>query len=102
MSEKIVFTPGKIAPAAAKPGAAPAGNATHSRSFAEMLAEAEAVQDVVEVRRAAAAAGAIPGPPGSGVLQGALHGVAEMLMRPLPRLGWSARPVRERRKPQES
>lgn len=54
MSEKIFYTPSKATLLAPRPGATAMASATHSPSFAELLAEAEAVQDVVQVGAAAA------------------------------------------------
>lgn len=81
MSEKIVYTPSKVMPIGAKPGATAFNNAAHSRAFAEFLAEAEAVRDVVRVSPTVAPA--MPGLRSS--FQGALHSMAGLVLRPLPR-----------------
>jgi hypothetical protein len=96
MSEKIVFVPGKVGPVTAKPGGSATEHSTHSRSFAEMLAEAEAVQDLVELR--SAHRGQAP----NGRLAGALQGIAGMLLRPLPRMGLGGRMARARRETVEN
>ncbi len=82
MTEKIVYTPGKItAPPSTLKGKA-AEHATHSRAFATFLAEAEAVRDVVRLNSPV-----VPASHGMrGGLQAALHGMAGLLLGPLPRL----------------
>lgn len=111
MSEKIFYTPSKATLLAPRPGATAMASATHSPSFAELLAEAEAVQDVVQVGAAAATSahgtgtqlnntpsnhtqGKNPlgkdraGPAMAGLrgrVRGALHSMAGLVMGPLPR-----------------
>lgn len=58
MSEKIFYTPSEATLLAPRPGATAMASATHSPSFAELLAEAEAVQDVVQVGAEAATSAA--------------------------------------------
>lgn len=110
MSEKIFYTPSEATLLAPRPGATAMASATHSPNFAELLAEAEAVQDVVQVGAAAAAStygtqGKNPldkntlekdtlekdraGPAMAGLrgrVRGALHSMAGLVMGPLP--GW--------------
>ena len=81
MSEKIIYTPLKVIPLASKPGAAAMDNATHSPGLAEVLAEAEAVRDVVRL-----SAGVAPAMPGlRGFVHGALQSMAGLVLGPLPR-----------------
>ena len=67
-------------------------SATHSPSFADFLAEAEAVQDVVQVGAGAQGTGTQEkdrvGPAMAGLrgrVRGALHSMAGLVMGPLPR-----------------
>ncbi len=93
MSEKIIYTPSKVIPLASKPEAAAMDSATHSRSFAEILAEAEAVRDVVRV-----SPGVVPAMPGlRGSVHGALHSMAGLVLGPLPRWVMNLRGVKLRR-----
>ncbi len=73
--KNILPAQGKITTATKQPGAGPREHATHSRTFAEILAEAEAVQDQVLVQT-------LPGDSPMVGLDGALRGVAGMLMGP--------------------
>ena len=67
--------------------------APHSRSFAEVLAEAEAVRDVVRVSPMV-----VPAMPGlRGAINGALHSMAGLVLGPLPRWAMSLRGVKLRR-----
>ena len=81
MTEKLAYTPSRVIPLSPKPPATAAGNATRSRSFAELLAEAEAVQDVVQLEGRVGPA--TPGVRGS--IHSALHGMAGLVLGPLPR-----------------
>lgn len=93
MTEKLVYTPARVIPISPKPPVTAAGNPTHSRSFAGLLAEAEAVRDVVRLE------GRV-GPAMTGVRGGihsALQGMAGLVLGPLPRWVSHLRGVKPRR-----
>ena len=108
MSEKIIYTPSRVIPIAPSPGDSTMNSATHSPSFAEFLAEAEAVQDVVQV-------GAIPangifgagmlgkdrvGPAMAGLrnqIQCTLRSMAGLVRGPMPRWVMTLRDEKLRR-----
>ena len=93
MSEKIIYTPSKVIPLASKPEAAAMDNAIHSPGFAEVLAEADAVRDVVRV-----SAGVVPAIPGlRGSVHGALQSMAGLVLGPLARWVMILRGVKLRR-----
>ena len=86
MSEKIIYTPLKSIPIVAKPGATAMDSPKHSRGFAELLAEAEAVQDVVQVGAAPLSAGVVPAGAGlRGSVRFALQSMAGLVRGPMPR-----------------
>ncbi len=103
MTEKIIYSPGKVAPATAPvtnpSGSLPQGRATDPRLFAEILAEAEAVQDHVELH-GPYQAGRGPGALREmmqNALQGGIQGVAGLLNR-TPHRSQAAREIKPRRK----
>jgi hypothetical protein len=68
-----------VAPIEARPGATAREGARGSRTFAELLAEAEAVRDHVDIQRRATG--------WRGGVQEALHGAASFLARQAPWMG---------------
>ncbi len=93
MSEKIIYTRSKVIPLASMPEASAMNSATHSLSFAEVLAEAEAVRDVVRVSPVV-----VPAMQGlRGSINGALHSMAGLVLGPLPRWAMSLRGIKLRR-----
>lgn len=80
MTEKLAYHPFKVTPATGAPESTAVNRGTASRSFANMLADAEAVQDHVQLR---ARHTAIPSGRGSWnhLAGGALHAAMALLTR---------------------
>lgn len=95
MTEKLAYHPWKVTRAAASPEGTAAGRPGSSKAFAAILAEAEAVQDSVDVRRRNGSATS------RGIWNhlagGAMHTAAALLIKPLPVLGWGIGENRPRR-----
>lgn len=71
--------PGAVAPVQSRPDTPARQGTGDSRTFAELLAEAEAVQDHIDIRRRV--------PMWRGGVQGALQGAAGLLARQGPWMG---------------
>ena len=87
MTEKIAYHPFKVTPTAGSPEGTGANGAAASRAFADMLADAEAVQDRVWLRRHHAARQSARGS-WNHLAGGTLQAAMALLTRPAPEADW--------------